>query len=372
METKRNQLILWVNMALCVAMCFFLTASVWIRKTYGELLLATADREFMNFLENKRSLFLIEVCIPVLGFAIFAGIICFLTKKKTVVKRYLSIAFFLAAVLFGVIGWRKLGVASFIQYQFHKTENHWYDEEKVVIHALGSIDGLNYTNSKEALEENYLNGDRVFECDMILTADQKLVACHDWGTGMQAGISEDHVPTKEVFMNTKIYGKYTPLSIDEIVLFLKEHEDVYIVTDTKSAEGDYYRKEFQEIVDTACTYECEEVLDRIIIQIYHAYMYGDIWEIYPFQNIVYTLYEEGYRGDTEEMKQYAEFCRLNRIDVITMNEDYYRDELNDICRNYGVQLFVHTVNDIEKMKYYLEQGIGVYTDKSGFYENFEV
>lgn len=361
-KSEKSQWSTWAVIVLCSALFFFLIGSIWIRRNYGGILLATANREFLNFLENKRKLFLVQVCIPAAAFFVINGCINIAIKRKFMVRRYLHIILGVATMIFAVIGWKESGLTSFIKHQAHQAENHWYDENKVVIHALGAIEGKTYTNSKEALENSFLKGNRVFECDMILTADQKLVACHDWGLDMQEGISGNNIPTKEVFMNTKIYGKYTPLSIDEVVIFMKDHKDVYIVTDTKAAEGDYYRIEFQEMVNAANAYGCEEVLDRFVIQIYHAYMYGDIQEIYPFKNMIYTLYEEGYRGSPEEMKQYAEFCRLNQIDVITIREDYYVEELNSICQDYGVQLFVHTVNDVDKMKYFLEQGIGIYTD----------
>ncbi len=57
------------------------------------------------------------------------------------------------------------------------------------------------------------------------------------------------------------------------------------------------------------------------------------------------------------------FCVLNGIDVITMNEEYYSDELLEICNRYRLQLFVHTVNDEVKQKEFLGKDIGIYTDK---------
>lgn len=47
-------------------------------------------------------------------------------------------------------------------------------------HALGGIDGENYTNSKEALGSNYNKGVRLSEVDINLTADDKLVCVHGW------------------------------------------------------------------------------------------------------------------------------------------------------------------------------------------------
>lgn len=115
----------------------------------------------------------------------------------------------------------------------------WYDTGNRVLHALGRIDKYTYTNSREALENGYQNGNRLFECDLITTSDGHIAACHDWEFWNSTLNQENSVegggvtPSLEEFMNCKIMGKYTPLSGDDIVLFLKEHPDVYIVTDTK-------------------------------------------------------------------------------------------------------------------------------------------
>ncbi len=99
-----------------------------------------------------------------------------------------------------------------------------------------------------------------------------------------------------------------------------------------------------------------------MVQIYHGYMYGIINDIYPFSNYIFTLYQEGFRGSKDKIKEYASFCASNNVDVITMNVQYYNDELSDICNRYGVQIFVHTVNDENEIKTLLEKGVGVYTD----------
>lgn len=99
------------------------------------------------------------------------------------------------------------------------------------MHALGSIDGIPNTNSREALENSYQQGNRLLECDMIMTSDRELVACHDWifwrqNTGVErpSGLEkgEIYIPTLEVFMEHKFLGKYTPLSFADLALFLKE------------------------------------------------------------------------------------------------------------------------------------------------------
>jgi glycerophosphoryl diester phosphodiesterase len=58
----------------------------------------------------------------------------------------------------------------------------------LIAHAGGTLfdrDGamLTYTNSKEAIEQNYRRGHRVFEIDFSLTRDGYLAAVHDWEHG---------------------------------------------------------------------------------------------------------------------------------------------------------------------------------------------
>jgi arylsulfatase A-like enzyme len=49
-----------------------------------------------------------------------------------------------------------------------------------VAHAGGGIKGRSYTNSLEALDENYRRGFRFFELDFNWTSDNQLVCIHDW------------------------------------------------------------------------------------------------------------------------------------------------------------------------------------------------
>ena len=92
-------------------------------------------------------------------------------------------------------------------------------------------------------------------------------------------------------------------------------------------------------------------------------MYIDINAIYPFENWIFTLYQEAYRGQADQMEEYAGFCVTSGIDVITMNKDYYSDELLEICDRYGLCLFVHTVTDEGKKQEFLSKNVGIYVDE---------
>lgn len=295
----------------------------------------------------------------------------YLTEKgilrKACIRRTVSVIAIIVSAILIVMGIKKIDAFAYIEYLWGETTTqstvHWYDENLLVAHALGKIDDYTYTNSKEALENSYANGFRVFECDMILTSDNELVACHDWEKWHNLIEDETSVeiPTKEEFLQTRFYDQYTALAIEDLLLFLAENPDTYLVTDSKSTEPEYYKLEFQRMVEAATELGCEDVLDRVIVQIYHDYMYEDIEEIYPFQ-IIYTLYQEGFDGTPDSLIDYVVFCQKNKINTITMWDYYYSDEIGQIADQAGIKIFVHTVNDDEEKDSFLSKNVGVYTD----------
>jgi len=92
--------------------------------------------------------------------------------------------------------------------------------EHFIAHAGGAIDGLNYTNCLEALNLSYSKGCRLFELDLCLTTDGKVVAVHD-----PPGVTE------EEFMKRLIAGKYTPLNMEAINRWFRDHPDAILITD---------------------------------------------------------------------------------------------------------------------------------------------
>jgi len=89
-----------------------------------------------------------------------------------------------------------------------------------IAHAGGAIDGIKYTNCLEALNLSYSKGCKLFELDLTLTTDGKIVAQHD-----PPGITEAE------FMSKPIAGKYTPMNMNAINLWFQNHPDAILVTD---------------------------------------------------------------------------------------------------------------------------------------------
>src|SRR5699024_12597487 len=81
-----------------------------------------------------------------------------------------------------------------------KNKPYEWTEYELIAHALGDIDDETNTNTIEAFEESYKNGHRLFEVDISITSDTKLVARHDWEDDIGQGITEG-VHYKDV-MNT--------------------------------------------------------------------------------------------------------------------------------------------------------------------------
>ena len=112
-----------------------------------------------------------------------------------------------------------------------------------IAHAGGAIDGILYTNCREALDLSYGKGCRLFELDLVLTTDGKIVAQHD-PPGM----------TEAEFMSQLIEGKYTPMNMDAINLWFKNHPDAILVTD--------------KINDPKKIYDEFQFCDRVIMELF--------------------------------------------------------------------------------------------------------
>ncbi len=106
------------------------------------------------------------------------------------------------------------------------------EADRFIAHAGGMVDGLRYTNSLEALEASYARGFKLFELDIIKTADNKFVAAHDWRSWAKTHSYKGPTPVSlEEFKKHKIKGKYTPLTMENINAWFSSHTDAILVSD---------------------------------------------------------------------------------------------------------------------------------------------
>lgn len=117
------------------------------------------------------------------------------------------------------------------------------DTNRFIAHAGGQIDGINYTNSLEALNLSYANGFRLFELDIIKTSDGAYVAAHDWEVWKRYTGYTGATPVSErTFLQYKIREKYTPLNLRRINAWFKDHPDAILVTDKVNDPIDFSEK----------------------------------------------------------------------------------------------------------------------------------
>lgn len=238
----------------------------------------------------------------------------------------------------------------------------WNEMGGLICHALGiSEDGDLGSNSLEAFLYNYERGQRVFEADLEVTADHVMVLRHDWSEdyGQADALGwvgeEKPIPDLETFMNARIYGKYTPLSLQDMYRLMDEYEDVWLVLDPKDAEDRY--EQFSQITATARNHGYEHVLDRVIVQLYSEDMLEAVQAAYPFKNYLFTMYYSGYYEGV------GAFCEENGIKIVALPAGWITETVMEEQSKYPVEIWAYTVNDEETAKRLAAMGVkGLYSD----------
>ncbi|MGI6778913.1 MAG: glycerophosphodiester phosphodiesterase family protein [Acetivibrionales bacterium] len=219
----------------------------------------------------------------------------------------------------------------------------------LVAHGGGGINGISYTNSLEALNNNYEAGFRLFEIDIVWTGDEELVLLHDWEGHTVATFGTDKIFTlREFNSNIRIDG-FTQMSINDLALWMKYYPDAYIITDIKERNIDALKIIKQRY---------PEITDRIIPQIYFFNEYEPVKGL-GYENIILTLYKANY-----DDLSVIDFAQKNKLFAVTMPESRAYTYLPLVLDHKGVYTYVHTVNDNKKQNVLRNQFHvdGIYTD----------
>lgn len=235
-----------------------------------------------------------------------------------------------------------------------------WTKNRLIAHAMGGIDGKDYTNSKEAMEYNYKRGIRVFEVDINVSKDDKLIAWHSFAENalkemdLPTKYSEER-PTLKEFKKLKPYGKYETMSFSDIVKYMESHKDMYLVIDSKTNKGAGIKEIYQKIKK-----ECSpSVLERIIPQAYNEVSYKRILDVYQFKSMIVTCYIM----QNVNMDRITNLCALNGVKVLTVDGRKYSKAFVDRCNTKGIKMYMNTYNDKQKVDELKEDGVyGFYTD----------
>lgn len=228
----------------------------------------------------------------------------------------------------------------------------WFADAPLIYHAGGDIQGYRYTNSLEAIRQTLEKEQYFIEIDLQYTSDNHLVCAHTWSDVFP----EESQPTLEEFLQTKVQGKFTPITAEELLRIMAEHPQMYLVVDVKEP-GTIFRviTDLVALADRDAT-----ILDRFIIQLYTGEEKAALQEIYPFEDeqFLLTLYAIGYW-----QMEFAALCNTENISVITLPQGWMPQEDIALLRELGFTIYEHTVNRVDIARQSLEKGISsFYTD----------
>ena len=249
-------------------------------------------------------------------------------------------------------------------------KNPWYTTERLIYHACGGIDGISYTNSREAMESTLAAGNMFIEVDFLYTTDGHLVCLHNWTDMLprwkykdlkrKYKDKEDQIPetkyTLDQFLDKKVKDNFSGLTAADIVSYMKEYPELYIIVDTKEENPVAVIADLLKLCDFQA-----DIADRFIIQLYDRGQREKILELYPFprENFLFTCY----KFDPLRVDEILELCREEQIRVVTVSHGIWEAETVNLFLKQGVTVFEHTVNLPEQVELSLEKGIhGFYTD----------
>lgn len=235
---------------------------------------------------------------------------------------------------------------------------------QLIAHGMGKIADVTTLNCLESFRLQYEKGVRVFEVDLRMTSDMQVVLRHDWRAGWQNGVSETQIPTLEEFRAKLLLGKYTPMSFRDLLLLMEDYPDVCVITDSKFTDAETVTVQFEAMLRDAAELGLEHAFERIVVQVYNELMFRVVDGIGDFPNYVYTLYNTGFNQTEEAFEEIAAFCSENGIAGVTMWNYWWRENFKPIAEQYGVSVYVHTVNDAQMARELIESGVqAIYTDE---------
>ena len=221
-----------------------------------------------------------------------------------------------------------------------------------VAHAGGGIDGVAYTNSIEALNQNYAQGFRLFEMDFSWTSDNELVCLHDWGFTFEKrfGFKTKKIPDRSTFEYlVDHFGDYHACTLDELAEWMEEHPDSILITDVHVE-----RKVALQMIRNAIG--SGEV--RVIPQITQPGEFDSIRKL-GFEKIIWTLHS--FKGSDDEV---VEIARKLPLFAVTMPPSRTGAGLPGNLEQVAIPSYVHTVNDEDEASRYMEdlRLTDIYTD----------
>jgi glycerophosphoryl diester phosphodiesterase len=249
-----------------------------------------------------------------------------------------------------------------------------YNPYGFVAHAMGSVNGLLYSNSLEAFQRSLGRGFRVFECDHVLLADGTALVAHD---GLEANYGLDkpfQQATWAELAGHRYRGQLTILRSQDVLQLLADHPDVYMIPDPKYARPEIYRA----YVRQAAAMGRLDLLERVMPHVADQAELDALRAYYPLRNYVLALYHSQAHNRMDDAAA-VDFVRRNRVPAVMLwwrDRDpslslaangrqgrRYRPELTGALRAAGAVTYVHSLAGPADIQRFWDLGVGVYSDE---------
>lgn len=230
-----------------------------------------------------------------------------------------------------------------------------FQSMKYIIHTGGTIDNTRLTNSLDAFENALDTGNRLIEIDFAFTSDGYPVCVHDWNYRVYPDYPTVGVPTLDEYLQCSIYSQFTPMWMEDVVGYMTDDPDLYVITDTKFDNVALARLIANEYPD---------LMSQFIIQVYSEEEYYQVYAM-GFDHIIFTLYKLSLQEKTDP-ESLVIFAQNNPLFGYTFPYELCSiSGYVDTMLQTGVPLFIHTVNDLQQQKNFYKMGIsGIYTDNT--------
>jgi glycerophosphoryl diester phosphodiesterase len=249
-------------------------------------------------------------------------------------------------IIIGILAFIFLGI-------FLRTQGGSEFVVKRIAHAGGGINGMDYTNSIDALDLNKRAGFSYFELDFSFTSDGNMVCMHDWGDTFKKlfGFSIKEAPSLETFkLFIKDKSRFDICTLDSLIVWMQQNPGSYIISDTKGDNA----KVLETISEKVPNFG-----ERMIPQIYFPEEF-DVAKKMGYRQIIWTLYK--YSGPSVDVLDAIK--KFSGPFAVTMSGDRARSGLSVELAKLGIPVYVFTINSLSEKNDLLEKyGVSeIYTD----------
>lgn len=221
-----------------------------------------------------------------------------------------------------------------------ETRDPFFEKIRIITHAGGGLQGMAYLNCKDAPARYYEQGNRTFEFDVQESTDGRFVLSHDPVT-----------VTEEAFLQTKMDGRFSPMKLDALLDFTKEHPDVTVIFDCKVGSLGAFAEYLKENL------EGTDAMDRVVIQVFREQDILDIRQVYDFKMLHVCMYATDYFAVAQRCLQYGIGAVSVSYKAISEREGWQLFAQKNIC------IFAYTVNKQKAFSDLREKKItGVFSD----------